>query len=1209
MDPITQKIISLTQTPGASTVSDLFETYAWIGSSDSNSSSGIHTSAGTVDMTKGGMVMGKRGDVSSDWYVADTLVSPLDGSQGTPGQGNVEWKGHPSDTGGAEQDWTVPAGVTSVCIICVGGGAGADGGNSGGGGGLAWINDVPVTPGTTLKVKQGKTGGRNGSGNPSGSDQDGQESYVKDANGDLIIQANPGRKNQSNSGGTGGDATANIGTNYQSYVYGGGSGGNGGSGKGGGGGGGGYSGKGGDGGNQCGSGYDGQGGGAGGGGGNCNQDGGQGGGVGIYGEGANGTGGSPANYAGPGSGGSGGGTGASSYGSWTEETGKFGGGSGGGSGGAGRGAVRILWGAGRAFPSTDVGQDGTYTHADYGSFNNSDKLHVNQERGIKEWTKNGWIWEGCDADTGLNIMHQSNRNFVYNFRKSKKFFTMVEFTGNGGNQEIPHDLGCEPSMMWIKNRDDDGHSWAVYHKNIDATNPEAYQLFMDTADERIASSDIWNNTKPTSSHFSVGNNAHTNTSSKKYIAYLFAADQAVFGDSNIDVIAKTGTYDGNSGVRTIDLGWEPQMVMIKCITSGTPRNWIIMDKIRLMSMTRGTSEGTDGMQYINLPGTQDLTNSFIDFTIDGFEFNNQVSGNNWNASGQTYIYYAIRNDMISEPKSATEVYATSTGNGAYPCFTSGFPVDAAWVKQTNTNGTDWNVGFRKSGRFDMKWNSASTNEGVYDDFKWHNSYGWNWGTKDQHHQSWMFRRAKSFFDVQYWQGNGTNRVINHQLGAVPELAIVKTRNGGSDGWYVYHKDIPSESYLIVQYDYGYGHGGNCWTSQAPTATQFSVGTDNAVNNSSYQYVGQFFSSLPGISKVGSYEVNANGDSVSVDCGLSPRFLLIKRYELNGAGGGSGADWLLFDSLRGLATANPSFGNAEWTTGGSYNWTCPAGVTSVCAIAIGAGGGYGQVSQGGAGGGGGGTGWKNNISVTPGTTYTIDVGDLPSPTNNGGDSGMRNGGGYYVKGGGGNAGSGTSGGSGGNYIGDGGGNGGNGGNGLNSPRQYGGGGGAGGYQGDGGTGGYDTNASGSWVNHVGTDGSGGSGAGSYAGAQGGGVSIYGEGASGVSANAQEGGSGGYGTNQGNQLEGKFGGGRGSNTPSLNWGGAVRLVWSVDGSPVAFPSTNVEKHETGLDGILELNKAMPAVKDTDYLNKLDNGFSVNTNTILTTPNAKYIFLAIA
>tara|TARA_B100000287_G_scaffold35919_1_gene33057 strand:- start:386 stop:808 length:423 start_codon:yes stop_codon:yes gene_type:complete len=136
MDPITQKIIALTKTADSATPSELFQTYAWIGSSSANSSAGIHTSTSSVDMTKGGMLMGKRGDTTSDWYVADTLISPLDGSQGTPGQASVEWTGHPSDTGGAEQDWIVPAGVTSVCIICVGGGAGADGQNNGGGGGL-----------------------------------------------------------------------------------------------------------------------------------------------------------------------------------------------------------------------------------------------------------------------------------------------------------------------------------------------------------------------------------------------------------------------------------------------------------------------------------------------------------------------------------------------------------------------------------------------------------------------------------------------------------------------------------------------------------------------------------------------------------------------------------------------------------------------------------------------------------------------------------------------------------------------------------------------------------------------------------------------------------------------------------------------------------------------------------------------------------------
>jgi hypothetical protein len=56
------------------------------------------------------------------------------------------------------------------------------------------------------------------------------------------------------------------------------------------------------------------------------------------------------------------------------------------------------------------------------------------------------------------------------------------------------------------------------------------------------------------------------------------------------------------------------------------------------------------------------------------------------------------------------------------------------------------------------------------------------------------------------------------------------------------------------------------------------------------------------------------------------------------------------------------GQAEFTTPGTYTWTAPAGVTSVCAVCIGAGG-----------AGGGGLGWKNKISVVPGTAYTLVVG--------------------------------------------------------------------------------------------------------------------------------------------------------------------------------------------------------------------------------------------
>ena len=137
------------------------------------------------------------------------LMGQQAGAVAPPGE--VEFVDHP---GGQSQQWTVPLGVKSVSIVLVGGGAGADGGNNGSGGGLTWINNVPVTAGTNLTVKNGKTGSRFGSGNPSGSDTNGQSSTVHDASGNLIAQAEGGKKAQSNSGGSGGNESYNIGSNH-----------------------------------------------------------------------------------------------------------------------------------------------------------------------------------------------------------------------------------------------------------------------------------------------------------------------------------------------------------------------------------------------------------------------------------------------------------------------------------------------------------------------------------------------------------------------------------------------------------------------------------------------------------------------------------------------------------------------------------------------------------------------------------------------------------------------------------------------------------------------------------------------------------------------------------------------------------------------------------------------------------------------------------
>ena len=261
--------------------------------------------------------------------------------------------------------WVVPSGVTTICAVCVGGG-GAGGlttGNfpsgGGGGGGLSWLNDIPVTPGETLSV----TAGVGGYYDVPSASADGGDSGIQ--RGSTILLACTGGEGatpgQPSGGGQGGASL--------SPQWGGGDGGNwlfpSGStsaGSGGGGGAGGYSGDGGRGGYFDGFGAtaaDTNSGGGGGGYGGQNIGGG-GGGVGLLGKGSDGSvGTSPLSVGG--GGGSGGQDGLSTAISndKTQATGGLYGGGGfgrpSGNPGAGApGAVRIIWGPGRAFPSTNT---------------------------------------------------------------------------------------------------------------------------------------------------------------------------------------------------------------------------------------------------------------------------------------------------------------------------------------------------------------------------------------------------------------------------------------------------------------------------------------------------------------------------------------------------------------------------------------------------------------------------------------------------------------------------------------------------------------------------------------------------------------------------------------------------------------------------------------------------------------------------------------
>lgn len=263
--------------------------------------------------------------------------------------------------------WLAPTGITSVTAVCVGGGGGGNTGPntnpgtraSGGGGALAWRNGIGVTAGSLYTIVVG-AGGTAGSA--------GAASYFASSG---TVQG----------GGGGGGTSGGIGGSGGTVTAPGGGGGAGGAGGGnsstakGAGGAGGYSGTG-------GSGATGGAGAGGGGGGSIastiNDGWGSpgGGGVNVYGLGANGFGGAnppgqPAQTYYRGGGGSGGNDGIDgSQSVWGDGGvgGLYGGGGGygvptgwgGGGGKGGDGAVRIIWGPNRSFPTTNVGP-GSYT--------------------------------------------------------------------------------------------------------------------------------------------------------------------------------------------------------------------------------------------------------------------------------------------------------------------------------------------------------------------------------------------------------------------------------------------------------------------------------------------------------------------------------------------------------------------------------------------------------------------------------------------------------------------------------------------------------------------------------------------------------------------------------------------------------------------------------------------------------------------------------
>ena len=208
-------------------------------------------------------------------------------------------------------------------------------------------------------------------------------------------------------------------------------------------------------------------------------------------------------------------------------------------------------------------------------------------------------------------------------------FDAVTYKGNssgnssGDLQVVPHNLNAVPEMMWVKCRNDSGEarSWFVYHKGLNGgTNPQNWNLKLNSNTDEAEDSNRWNNTAPSSTHFTVGAYEGTNASGDDYIAILFAS---------VNGISKLGSYTGNGSTgQTITVGFQPRYLIIKCVSEAA--DWQTFDTVR------GLGNSFDPALEFNTTDAQD-TVSELNKTSTAFILGNHDKTNKNNAK---FIYYA-----------------------------------------------------------------------------------------------------------------------------------------------------------------------------------------------------------------------------------------------------------------------------------------------------------------------------------------------------------------------------------------------------------------------------------------------------------------------------------------------------------------------------------------------------------------------------------------
>ena len=506
-----------------------------------------------------------------------------------------------------------------------------------------------------------------------------------------------------------------------------------------------------------------------------------------------------------------------------------------------------------------------------------------------------WCWKAGGGTTSSNSDGSTTSTVQANKAAG---FSIVTYTGTGSNASVGHGLGAPAKFIMIKKRSG-ASDWAAFTA-IDNT-----KYLEPNGTPPFRTANVWQNTDPTSSVFTLTTGGDTNGGSATFVAYCFA---------DVEGYQKFGSYDGNGSTNgpIVNVGFEPAFVMVKNLDS--TEQWLILDNKRntvnprnnLLQMNLNAAESTEAGASMNF-----YSNGFQSVGTGGGGGSGQI-----NSNGDKYLYWAIAATAAETPTLESSFnIETYTGTGAARSVTGfGFSPNFVWLKQRSdadnhtvfdtirgvqnqlypnlTNATGASSASLTS--FDSNGFSLGTSTALNDSGE--DYVAWTWKAGDFEPTintngsltSFVSANANAGMSIVKWTGTGANANIGHGLSSTPNFIIMKSATSTGE-WLTWHTNYSGGDKYI------YLNSNNAVLTQSqffnalPTSTVFKIGSHGDINANGETIIAYCFHDVTGYQKFGSYS-GSGSDGNSITTGFKPDFVMVKRT--NDSGG-----WLIFDTKR------------------------------------------------------------------------------------------------------------------------------------------------------------------------------------------------------------------------------------------------------------------------------------------------------------------------